>query len=123
LKILLPIESKEFKDTINDSLARAPYFVIYNTEDNSSYYISNYEAANSQGGAGIKAGQLILDSKVDALITPSCGQNAADLIKAGNVKIYQTRGKSVKVNVELLIDNNLSLLEEIHEGLHNHGGK
>lgn len=77
----------------------------------------------SQGGAGIKAAQTIVDNNVNALITPRCGQNAADVIQGAGIELYKTINDSIKDNISALNDGKLSLLEEIHAGFHKHGGK
>lgn len=85
-------------------------------------YLNN-SAAASQGGAGIKAAQFIVDNGVNALFTPRCGKNAADIINAANIKIYKTINNSIIDNIDALNEGKLSLLEEIHAGFHKHGGK
>ncbi len=74
---------------------RAPYFMIYDTETKKSDFLDN-SAAASTGGAGIKVAQAIVDSKANALLTPRCGENAADVLKAADIKIYKTSGASAK---------------------------
>jgi len=104
------------------SFGRAPYFLIYDTDSKGSAFIDN-SAAASQGGAGIKAAQTVVDNKVDVLLTPRCGENAAEVIKAADIKIYKTTDASVLDNINAFIDGKLYLLEKIHPGLHKHGGK
>ncbi len=68
----------------------------YNTEDSSYEFIKN-AAATSPGGAGIQAAQTVVDLKVDVLLTPRCGKNAADIILGSNIKIYKTLHPSVHI--------------------------
>jgi predicted Fe-Mo cluster-binding NifX family protein len=108
--------------TVSMSFGRAPYFLIYDTESRENIFVSN-SAATSQGGAGIKAAQNIVDNKVSALLTPRCGENAAEVIKAAEIKIYKTINDSIRDNIEAFDEGKLPLLEEIHAGFHGHGGK
>jgi predicted Fe-Mo cluster-binding NifX family protein len=80
-------------------------------------------AAASQGGAGIKAAQTISDSGAEAVITPRCGENAAQVFKAAGIKLYQSINQSVKDNIQAFKEGKLNPLEQIHPGLHQHGGK
>lgn len=96
--------------------------MLYDTESKESVFLDN-SAAASQGGAGIKAAQTIVDNKVSALLTPRCGENAAEVMKATHIQMYKTINDSIKDNIEALNAGNLSLLEEIHAGFHNHGEK
>ena len=72
--------------------------------------------------SGIKAAQIIVDNKANALLTPRLGENAADVLKPAEIKIYKTTFASVKDNIDAFIDGKLSLLDEIHAGFHGHGG-
>ncbi len=85
--------------------------------------ISRTAQGKATGGAGIKAAQLIADHKIDALLTPRCGKNAAEVLEESGIKLYKTREGSVKENLEDFLGNRLELLEEIHAGFHDHGEK
>lgn len=122
MKIAIPVDSTNMESPVCISFGRTPYFLIYDTESKNSIFIEN-TAAQSPGGAGIKAAQAIVDNKVDALLTPRCGENAAMVINAANIKIYKTLGTSINENINSFNEGKLNLLEEIHEGFHGNGGK
>lgn len=122
MKIAIPVDDKSLESKVCISFGRTPYFLIYNTDTKENTFLDN-SAAASQGGAGIKAAQAVADEKVSALITPRCGQNAADVLNAADIKIYRTINDSVEENIKAFTEGKLSLLEEIHPGFHNHGGK
>ena len=121
MKIAIPVDEKTLESSVCASFGRTPYFLIYDTETKESVFIDN-SAAASTGGAGIKAAQTIVDNKANALLTPRCGQNAADVIKSADIKIFKTTSASVKDNIAAYIDGKLPLLDEIHAGFHGHGG-
>jgi len=122
MKIAIPADDKSMETSVCMSFGRTPYFLIYDTDTKESIFIDN-SAAASQGGSGIKAAQTIVDNKVSALLTPRCGENAAEVIKAANIKMYKTMDASVMDNINAFADGKLSVLEEIHAGFHNHTGK
>lgn len=122
MKVAIPVVDKFMESSVCQSFGRTPYFLIYNTESDESVFLNN-SAAASQGGAGIKAAQNVVDNNVSALVTPRCGQNAADVIKAANIKIYKSINDSIKDNIDALNRGKLSLLEEIHTGFYDHGEK
>lgn len=122
MKIAIPVDDKNMETNVCQSFGRTPYFLIYDTETKESVFVDN-SAAASQGGAGIKAAQTIVDNKVSAIITPRCGENAAEVIKSADIKIYKTKDTSVRNNINAFNDGKLLLLEEIHAGFHNHEGK
>lgn len=119
--IAIPADEKNMNTNVCISFGRAPYFLIYNTKTEESTFVNN-SAAESSGGAGIKAAQIIADNNADALLTPRCGENAANVLKSADVKIYKTKGTSVKENIKDFTDGKLPLLDEIHSGFHGHGG-
>lgn len=122
MKIVIPVNEKTMDDSICQSFGRTPYFLIYDTDSKEEVFIDN-SAAASQGGAGIKAAQTIVDSGAEALITFRCGENAAEVIKGGNVKMYKAIDDTIQKNIDSLIEGKLPLLYEIHEGFHNHAEK
>ncbi|MDF2530478.1 MAG: dinitrogenase iron-molybdenum cofactor biosynthesis protein [Clostridia bacterium] len=122
MKIAMPVDDKSMETSVCQSFGRTPYFLIYDTESRESVFLDN-SAAASQGGAGIKAAQAIVDKNVNALLTPRCGENAAEVMKAAGIKIYKTINNSIQDNINTLNEEKLSLLEDIHAGFHNHGGK
>ncbi len=120
MKIAIPVDDKSLESNVSGSFGRTLYFLIYDTETKESEFIDN-TAAESTGGSGVKAAQTIVDSKVDALLTPRCGQNAADVINSADIKIFKTTHASVKDNIAAYIEGKLPSLDEIHAGLHMHG--
>ena len=122
MKIAIPVVDKSMKKNVFQSFGRTPYFLIYDSETAESYFLDN-SAAASQGGAGIKAAQTIVDNHVGALLTPRCGENAAQVMNAAQIKIYKTINDCISDNIAALNDGKLTLLEDIHTGFHNHGQK
>lgn len=120
MKIAIPVVDKSMESTICVSFGRTPYFLIYETESKESLFLKN-SAAESQGGAGIKAAQVIVDNNINCLITPRCGQNSAEVMNCANVIIYKTVNDTIKENIDAFLDGKLSLLEDIHACFHGHG--
>jgi predicted Fe-Mo cluster-binding NifX family protein len=119
MKIAIPVDSNNENTDVCVSFGRAPYFLIHDTETKTNEFVTN-EAANAQGGAGIKAAQTVVDSKAEVLLTPRCGENAAEVINGANIKLYKTQKGSAMSNIEAFSNNNLPELKEIHAGMHGH---
>ena len=122
MRVAIPVEEKSIKSNVCISFGRAPYFMFYDTKNEDSVFVIN-SAANSQGGAGIKAAQIIVDNNADVLITPRCGQNAADVLNAADIKIYKSSENSVEKNISELKEDKLKILTEIHSGYHGRGAR
>lgn len=121
MKVIIPVESKSLDVPICPSFGRTLFFVSYETENGKYEFIDN-SAVSSQGGAGIKAAQKLVDIGADAVISYRCGENAAEVLNAAGIKIYKAQDGSVSENIAKFKNNVLPLLTEIHPGFHNHGG-
>ena len=121
MKIAIPVDENHLKTNVCVSLARAPYYLIHDTESNESIFIEN-TAADSQGGAGVKAAQLLVDQKIHVLLTPRCGQNAAEVLIAAKMEIFRTEYPSAHENLDAFKSASLTALTEFHAGFHGHGG-
>ena len=120
MKIALPVENKSADSAICPSFGRTPFFLIYDSETKDRLFVDNGAVA-SQGGAGIKAAQAIVDQGARVLITPRCGENAANVIKRAGIAMYKSQGTSITENIEAFLMGTLPLLDQIHPGFHNHG--
>ena len=121
MKFAIPVEDKSMENNVCMSFGRAPYFLIYDTDSKEKIFIDNSGAA-SQGGAGIKAAQTVVDSNAGALFTHRCGENAAEVLKSANIKIYKIAFDSKQKNIEAFAAGRLSVLDEFPTGLHGHKG-
>ena len=122
MKVVVPVEENRLVSDVYFSFGRASYFLVYDTETRESIFLSNAAAA-SQGGAGIKAAQAVVDSGAAVLLTPRCGENAAAVLKAADVKLYRTAAGSAMENVTAFLAGKLPPLGEIHAGFHGRGGR
>lgn len=113
----MPADKEDKNSPVSGSFGRSPFYFIYNDETGEGEFIVN-DAAKAQGGAGVKAASLVVEKNVDAIITPQLGENAAMVIKAANVKMYQSKDGSLMENVLYLKDGKLEPLNNIHEGFH-----
>jgi len=120
--IAIPADEKSLESKVCVSFGRAPYFAIYDTNTKTTRYLDN-SAAAAQGGAGINAAQLIVDNKVNVLLAPRCGENANDVLKSADIKIFKTMDNTIDNNIKAYLEGSLSELELIHKGFHNHGEK
>lgn len=120
MKIAMPLDEKNLNSAVCASFGRAPYFIIYNTDTEESLFLDN-SAIASQGGAGIKASQTLVDNNVKALLTPRCGQNAEAVLSKAEIRIFKTIPGTAQQNIDAFKADQLSILNDIHPGFHNHG--
>lgn len=120
MKIVIPMNEKDMESGVCPSFGRASRFLFYDTDTNESKWIEN-SAADSSGGAGIKAAQIIADCGANALITPRCGENAEEVLRGAGIAVYRSTNGTAKQNIDALTAGSLQPLSEFHAGFHGHG--
>ena len=107
--IALPTKTSGEKSFISDHFGRTNYFYIYNTETKlgETYINANKDG---QGGVGVKSSEFIINKNVEVLITPSVGEKSLRVLNEGEVKIYKSIEKIVKVNIESFLNGELKEL-------------
>jgi predicted Fe-Mo cluster-binding NifX family protein len=120
MKIALPVDDKSLDSNVCRSFGRAPYFLVFSTEKNTSEFLDN-NAAVAQGGAGIRASQTIADLGIKALLAPRCGENARRVLFGAQVLVYQSIPGTARENIDAFLSSRLALLETFHPGFHGAG--
>lgn len=121
MKIAIPSEGTELNSPVCHSFGRTLAFIAADPDTLDFEVLSN-EAVAAQGGAGIKAAQAIADSDAQAVVTFHCGENAAQVLKGAEIKLYQAVPGTVKNMIERYKNGELQELTEIHPGYHGHNG-
>jgi len=115
--IAIPAQEQSLDSIICVSFGRSPYYCIYDTEKEHSTFVEN-KAASSAGGAGIEAAQSLVDLKIDTLVTIRLGDHAAKVLNAANISVLKARNLSIADNIAKALDGSLTVLAEVHQGLH-----
>lgn len=115
--MIIAIPMDENRTDICPSFGRAPFYLFHNTENDTTEILDN-PAAQAEGGAGIKAAQFIADNNAAALITPRCGENAAEVLKLAEIAIYKSEGNDAMANLAALKEGKLQILTRFHAGFH-----
>ncbi len=119
MTIAIPVDENNSETNVCVSFGRAPYFMLCDLESSTTDFVVN-SAADAQGGAGLKAAQIVADSGASVLLTPRCGQNAAEVLNAAQVKIYKTDGSGAAENLAAYKEGKLALMTQFHAGFHGH---
>lgn len=119
MKVAIPLDAQKLESSVCLSFGRAPYFAVYDTETQESEFVIN-SATASPGGAGIKAAQTVVDAGAEVLLTPRCGENAAEVLHKADVAIYKSTSGTAQENITAFLANELTLLRDFRSGAH-HG--
>lgn len=120
MKIVIPVNNESNNPDIAESLGRAPFYMVYDTETKTSNTIVN-PAQDSPSGAGVKAAQTIVDTGAEILLTIRCGDRAFEVLDDAGVKLMEGFVGTAKENIDAYIDGKMSRLETIHKGHHGRG--
>ncbi|MCK9537203.1 MAG: NifB/NifX family molybdenum-iron cluster-binding protein, partial [Bacilli bacterium] len=103
---------------LNQSFGRAPYFYIYDDESKEGYITKN-EGMSSPHGAGIKAAQIVVDTKAKVVIAYRCGDAALLVLKEAGIELFGPISNNPKDNIIAYQAGTLSVIDEIHSGHNN----
>lgn len=87
MKIAVTSTGTELTSDIDPRFGRAAYFIIVNPNTMEYETVENKQALDLPKGAGIQAGQTIVDQNVDAVITGNCGPKAFRILEHTGIKI------------------------------------
>ncbi len=99
MKVAVTAVRGDLDADVDPRFARAPYFVVVETEDMSFEAIEN-AAADAMGGAGPQAAQAISDAGAEAVLTGNCGPNAHRALKAAGIAVVVGVTGTVREAVE-----------------------
>jgi predicted Fe-Mo cluster-binding NifX family protein len=88
MKIAITSSGENLNSAVDPRFGRAEFFILYDTADDSFSVINNEQNLNARQGAGIQAGQIIVNSGAKALVTGNCGPKAFNVLSAAGIKIY-----------------------------------
>ncbi len=88
MKIVITSSGKELSSEVDPRFGRAGFFIVYDTDDDSYSVVDNEQNLNAPQGAGVQAGQIIVNSGASALLTGNCGPKAFNVLSAAGIKVY-----------------------------------
>jgi len=107
MKIAISSTGKTLESEIDPRFGRCTYFLIVKIEDKKIKEVKVIEnTAKAQlGGAGITAGEIVANQKVDSIITTNLGPRAFSVFEQFGIKIYSGKGKIKQVISEFIKGN------------------
>jgi len=99
MKICVTAEENNLDSQVDSRFGRCQYFIIFDLETSEFEAIDNPDI-NGMGGVGIKAGQLMAEKSVEAVLTGNVGPNAFRTLQAAGIKVITGVSGTVKKAVE-----------------------
>ena len=111
MKIAITTTGNLLESDLDRRFGRAKAFLIYDLDEKTFKVVDNTQNLNAAQGAGIQAGQNLVNSGATTLITGHCGPKAFRLLQAAGVKIYNTKAGTVEEALELYSQDKLQPAE------------
>lgn len=105
MKIAITSNGNTLDSKVSDKFGRCRYFLTVDPDAEMFEVIKN-SAEQMQGGAGPKAAETIINKGVNVLLTGHVGDKAEEVLKRGNIKIYDHLTE--KLSVKEALNNYLS---------------
>jgi len=121
MKICITSQGNKLESQIDPRFGRCAYFIIIDPDSMEFEAIENSNA-QTMGGAGIQAGQLIGNKGVKVLLTGNVGPNAFQTLQASQIDIITGVSGLVKDAVEKYKTGNFKPVDNATVGSH-HGIK
>ena len=100
MKIIVTSDGENMDSSVDQRFGRAWYFILYDTESGEWSAHDNKQNLEAAQGAGIQAGQKVVELGAKAVITGHCGPKAFATLIAGEVEIYQEAAGTVREAID-----------------------
>jgi predicted Fe-Mo cluster-binding NifX family protein len=111
VKIAFTTSGETLDAPLDSRFGRAPKFLIYDTETDTTEVVDNSRNLNAMQGAGIQSAEIVSRLGAEYLVTGHCGPKAFGALSAASIKIYTTNAATVREALEQLKAGNLSTAE------------
>jgi predicted Fe-Mo cluster-binding NifX family protein len=88
VKVAVTAQGTDMGSSVDPRFGRAKYFIVVDTDTGQFTAEDNAQNLNAVQGAGIQAGQNVVDMGVEAVITGNVGPKAFAALQAGGVEVH-----------------------------------
>ena len=112
MRIAVSSQGRDLDSKVDQRFARAPYFLVFDTNDESVEVVNNDQNVNAAQGAGIQAAENIAKKNVDIVVAGNFGPKAFRALEAAGVKAARWADGTVSEAIELARNNKLELCDK-----------
>lgn len=112
MKIAVTATGTDIESNVDPRFGRAQYILVFDQDGTFLEAVDNSVNFNAMRGAGISAGKILADRKVDVLITGYCGPNAFKTLSAAGVRVAVEQSGKVREALERLKKNELTFADQ-----------
>ena len=119
MKVVITSLGETIDSPVDQRFGRARYFILTDTDSEEWSVFDNKQNLQAAQGAGIQAGQTVIDLGANVLVTGHCGPKAYATLAAGDVAIYSGATGTVKEAVTAFKNGELEKSDNADVESHN----
>lgn len=96
MKVAVTSLGETIESPVDQRFGRARYFIVFDTDTQEWAVHDNKQNLNAAQGAGIQAGQKVIELGAEVVITGHCGPKAFATLRAGDVALFLSAAGTVK---------------------------
>ena len=112
MRVAVASQGMEKSSNVDPRFARASYFLIFDTNDESLEVLDNNQNVNTAQGAGVQAAEFIASKDVDIIVAGNFGPMGFQVLQAAGIKIALWADGTVSEAIELARENKLEICEK-----------
>ena len=113
MKVVVTADGQKIDSGVDPHFGRAKWFILVDTESGGYEAVNNKQNLNAVQGAGIQAGQNVVELGAEAVITGNAGPNAFRVLQTAGIKVYLSgSGITVSEAVEQLKAGDLKQVDQ-----------
>jgi predicted Fe-Mo cluster-binding NifX family protein len=112
MKLVVTAQGSSVSSNVDPRFGRARYFVVIDTDTGQAEAHDNSQNLNALQGAGIQAGQNVVNLGVEAVVTGNVGPKAFSVLQAGKIQVYIGATGTVENAVEQFKAGKLKLVSK-----------
>ncbi|MFH1687922.1 MAG: NifB/NifX family molybdenum-iron cluster-binding protein [bacterium] len=110
--IAVASQGMDLSSKVDSRFGRAPYFLVYDTENENSQVVMNGQNVNAAQGAGIQAAETVTYLNADIVVAGNFGPKAFQALAAAGAKVALWADGSVEEAIDLARNNKLEISEK-----------
>ena len=108
MKVAISVQGTTLNDQLDPRFGRAKQFLMVDTDTGALEVRSNAVNLNAAQGAGIQAGQQVVDSGAAAVLTGHVGPKAFKVLEAAGIPVYLAANCTAAEALDRFKQNKLS---------------
>lgn len=107
MKIAVTSQGREAESAVDPRFGRCKYFMVFDEATGRYTVLANEQNLQSAQGAGIQAGQNLIECGVEVVITGNIGPKAFKVLRANGIRVYTAAEMTVAEAVTAYKDGRL----------------